>query len=96
MRLRSKPKLGLKKSVETLKKIIEKLTKFWYWLTAWFITYYEVKVSYNQVWGDEDDQTYIAKKFYKKQPKFLKFKTQEGDIIEIRGAEGLNYRITEL
>lgn len=96
MRLRSKPKLGLKKSVETLKNILEKLTQFWYWLTAWFITYYEVKVSYNQVWGDEDDQTYIAKKFYKKQPKFLKFKTQEGDIIEIRGAEGLNYRITEL
>ena len=32
----------------------------------------------------------------KKRSKFLKFKTQEGDIVEIRGAEGLNYRITQL
>ena len=35
-------------------------------------------------------------KFYRKQPKFLKFKTREGDTVEIRGAEGLNYRISEL
>ncbi len=82
--------------METLKNILEKLKQFWYWFTSWFITYYEVKVSYNHVWGDEDDQVYIARHFYKKQDKFLKFKTQEGDIIEIRGAEGLNYRITQL
>jgi hypothetical protein len=37
-----------------------------------------------------------VKKFYKKQPKFLKFKTHEGDLVEITGAEGLNYRIEEL
>ena len=82
--------------METLKKLLEKLTQFWYWLKSWFVTYYEVRVSYNHVWGDEDDQTFIASKFFKKQPNFLKFKTQEGDIIEIRGAEGLNYRITQL
>ena len=80
----------------TLKKIIEKLTKFWYWLTTWFITYYTLKVSYNATWGDSDDQEFIVKKFYKKQPNFLRCKTQEGDIVEIRGAEGLNYRIQEL
>ena len=80
----------------TLKKILEKLIKFWYWLTAWFITYYTLKVSYNATWGDSDDQEFIVRKFYKKQPNFLRFKTQEGDIVEIRGAEGLNYRIQEL
>ena len=36
------------------------------------------------------------KKFYRKQPKFLKFKTHDGEMIEIRGADGLNYRIEEL
>ena len=36
------------------------------------------------------------KKFYKKQPKYLKFRTHEGDLVEITGAEGLNYRIEEL
>ena len=46
---------------------LEKLKEFWYWFTSWFITYYEVKVSYNHVWGDEDDQVFIARHFYKKQ-----------------------------
>ena len=82
--------------METLKKLLEKLTQFWYWLKSWFVTYHELKVSYNQTWGDADDQTFIVSKFYKKQPNFLKFKTQEGDIVEIRGAEGLNYRIQAL
>ena len=82
--------------METLKKILEKFKKFWYWFSSWFITYYEIKVSYNHTWGDADDQTYVVKKIYKKQPNFLRFKTQECDIVEIRGAEGLNYRITQL
>ena len=72
------------------------LKKFWYWLKSLFITYYVLKVSYNSTWGDSDDQEYIVKKFIKKQDKFLKFVTQEGELVEIRGAEGLNYRIQEL
>jgi hypothetical protein len=35
-------------------------------------------------------------KFYAKQEKYLKFKTHDGEIVELRGAEGLNYRIQEL
>lgn len=72
------------------------LKKFWYWLKSLFITYYVLKVSYNATWGDSDDQEFIVKKFIKKQDKFLKFVTQEGELVEIRGAEGLNYRIQEL
>lgn len=72
------------------------LKKFWYWLKSLFITYYVLKVSYNSTWGDSDDQEFIVKKFIKKQDKFLKFVTQEGELVEIRGAEGLNYRIQEL
>ena len=34
--------------------------------------------------------------YHKKQDKFLKFVTDEGELVEIRGAEGLNYRIEEL
>jgi hypothetical protein len=37
-----------------------------------------------------------VKKFLKKQEKFIKFVTEEGELVEIRGAEGLNYRIKEL
>jgi|TARA_R110000803_G_scaffold182825_1_gene245245 hypothetical protein len=82
--------------VETLKKYLEKLTKFWYWLKSWFITYHELTVSYNATWGDADDTKYIVSKFYKKQPNYIKFKTQEGEMVEIRGADGLNYKIFEL
>tara|TARA_Y100000114_G_scaffold118236_1_gene112717 strand:- start:387 stop:497 length:111 start_codon:yes stop_codon:yes gene_type:complete len=34
--------------------------------------------------------------FYNKQEKYLKFKTEDKEIVEIRGAEGLNYKIEEL
>jgi hypothetical protein len=78
---------------ETIK---EKLIAFWNWLKSLFITYYVLKVSYNATWGDSDDQEFIVKKFIKKQEKFLSFITREGELVEIRGAEGLNYRITQL
>lgn len=86
----------MKKLKEILAKTTTKLKTFWYWLKSLFITYYTLKVSYNATWGDSDDQEFIVKKFIKKQDKFLKFVTQEGELVEIRGAEGLNYRIQEL
>jgi hypothetical protein len=79
-----------------MSEIKEKLKNFWNWVKSLFITYYKLDVSYNHTWGDADDQTFIVKKFHKKQEKFLSFTTQEGELVEIRGAEGLNYRITEL
>lgn len=74
----------------------EKLKAWWNWFKSLFITYYKLDVSYNHTWGDADDQTFVVKKFHKKQEKFLSFTTQDGELVEIRGAEGLNYRITEL
>ena len=79
-----------------IKKLIAKCKAFWLWLVSKFFPRYELTVSYNQTWGDADDKTYVVKKFYKKQPKYLKFKTHEGDIVEVTGAEGLNYRIEEV
>ena len=77
-------------------KLRTKLKAFWLWLVSKFFPRYELTVSYNQTWGDSDDKTYMVKKFYKKQPKYLKFRTHEGDLVEITGAEGLNYRVEEL
>ena len=78
------------------KKLIANIIKFYYWFIDWFIVYEELTVRYNSTYGDADDQHFAVRKFYKKQPNFLKFKTREGDIVEIRGAEGLNYRISQL
>ena len=79
-----------------IKKFTAKCKAFWLWLVSKFFPRYELTVSYNQTWGDADDKTYVVKKFYSKKPKYLKFKTHEGDIVEVIGAEGLNYRIEEL
>jgi hypothetical protein len=74
----------------------EKVKAWCNWFKSLFITYYKLDVSYNHTWGDADDQSFVVKKFHKKQEKFLSFTTQDGELVEIRGAEGLNYRITEL
>ena len=68
----------------------------WTWLTSLFRTRYKLTVSYNSTYGDADDQTFIVRKFYNKQDKWLKFQTDNREVVELRGAEGLNYRIEEI
>ena len=68
----------------------------WTWLTSLFKTRYKLTVSYNSTYGDADDQTFIVRKFYNKQEKYLKFQTDKKEVVELRGAEGLNYRIEEI
>lgn len=86
----------MKAKIGLMSEFKEKLKAWWNWFKSLFITYYKLDVSYNHTWGDADDQTFVVKKFHKKQEKFLSFTTQDGELVEIRGAEGLNYRITEL
>ena len=74
----------------------KKLKNLWIKIVSFFFPRWKLIVSYNQTWGDIDDREFRVKKFYKKQPKFLKFKTHDGDVVEIRGATGLNYRIEEI
>ena len=76
-------------------KLKKKLKKIWLKIISFFFPRWKLVVSYNQTWGDLDDREFVVKKFYKKQSNFLKFKTHEGEVVEIRGAEGLNYRIEE-
>ncbi len=68
----------------------------WTWIVNLFKTRYKLTVSYNSTYGDKDDESFIVLSFYNKQEKYLKFKTEDKEIVEIRGAEGLNYKIEEL
>ena len=68
----------------------------WTWIVNLFKTRYKLTVSYNSTYGDKDDESFIVLSFYNKQEKYLKFKTENKEIVEIRGAEGLNYKIEEL
>ena len=70
--------------------------KIWSKIKSYFTTRYKLTVSYNAVYGDADDSTYIVRKFYTKKEKYLRFLTEDRQIVEIRGAEGLNYRIHKL
>lgn len=72
------------------------LTNLWAWIKSLFQTRYKLTVSYNSTYGDADDQTFIVKKFYSKKDKYLSFKTDDDETVEIRGAEGLNYKIEEV
>tara|TARA_Y100001938_G_scaffold77624_1_gene107358 strand:+ start:2473 stop:2712 length:240 start_codon:yes stop_codon:yes gene_type:complete len=77
-------------------KIKALLKRFLYWLKYKLFPRYALKVSYNNTWGDQDDQEFIVKRFHKRKEKYLKFVTDKGDVVEIRGADGLNYRIEQL
>ena len=83
-----------------LAKVYMPIWKAIVWLYEWIyyklFPRYKLTVSYNAIFGDADDKDYIVAKFHKKQEKFLKFVTDDGELVEIRGAEGLNYRITQL
>ncbi len=76
--------------------IWEALVWVYEWLKYKLFPRWQLSVSYNSTWGDADDKQYIVQKFIKKQPNFIKFVNDDGDTIEIRGAEGLNYRIEQL
>tara|TARA_R110000822_G_scaffold140325_4_gene278032 strand:+ start:160 stop:381 length:222 start_codon:yes stop_codon:yes gene_type:complete len=72
------------------------MKKFFKWLINLFRSRYEVTVSFNHVYGDADDRTYITKKILIQKDKHLKFKDEDNDMIEFRAATGLNYIIKEL
>ena len=79
-----------------LAKVYVPIWHFLVWLYE-YIKYalfprYKLTVSYNAIFGDADDKDYIVKK----QDKYLKFTTDDDELVEVRGAEGLNYRIEQL
>ena len=58
-------------------------------------TRYKVTVSFNKEYGDSDDTIYITKKIIVQKENHLKFRNQNGRIVEYRSAGGLNYIIEE-
>tara|TARA_Y100001937_G_scaffold27789_1_gene40071 strand:- start:163 stop:393 length:231 start_codon:yes stop_codon:yes gene_type:complete len=74
----------------------KKLKEMWIWIVSLFTTRYRLTVSYNNTWGDSDDQEFIVKKFFWKQEKYISFLDENNETVEIRGASGLNYRIQRL
>ena len=61
----------------------------------WFTTRYKVTVSFNSVYGDSDDRVFITRKVLIQKEKHLKFRDDNGKIVEYRSSGGLNYIIEE-
>ena len=68
----------------------------WTTVKGWFQETYEIVVSFNREYGDADDKKYIAKKIYKQTEKHLKFKDEDGCMVEFRSSGGLHYIIKEI
>jgi len=75
-----------------IKKLIIS-TLLWVWRRI--KTRYKVTVSFNKEYGDSDDTIYITKKIIVQKENHLKFRNQNGRIVEYRSAGGLNYIIEE-
>lgn len=71
------------------------MKRFWLWVKSLFTTRYKVTVSFNKEWGDSDDRTYITKKIIVQKEKHLKFRNEDGKIVEYRSSAGLNYIIED-
>ena len=61
----------------------------------WFTTRYKVTVSFNSIYGDQDDRVFITRKVIIQKEKHLKFRDDDGKIVEYRSSGGLNYIIEE-
>jgi len=82
--------------VNKLKLIINKIITFYKWLIRLFQTRYTITVSFDNQWGNGDDQTYEhVRKVIKANFKELKFRTDDKRVIHIRGMQGLRYKIED-
>jgi len=85
---------------------MERLKRLWSWIRktnryiyesikSLFVKRYLVTVSFNNVYGDSDDRKFIAKKLIVQKEKHLKFRDEEGKVIEYRSSGGLNFIIED-
>ena len=72
-----------------LKNLIEKISNY-------FFPKYKITESFNKIYGDADDKSYISKKIITQKEKHLKFKDENNRLVEFRSSAGLNYIIEDV
>ena len=71
------------------------MNKYWRWLKSLFIHYYEITVSFDTEYGNNDDKHFIAKKILIQKEKHLKFVDEDNKTVEYRSSGGLNFIIED-
>ena len=61
----------------------------------WIFKRYKITVSFNNQYGDGDDRIYIAKKIIIQKEKHLKFRDDDGNLVEHRSSGGLNFIVED-
>ena len=76
--------------------IKERLKKLWNSIKYWFAPQYAITVFRTQdLTGNVFKDEYVSKKILIQKEKHLKFKDEDGKIVEYRSAAGLNYIIED-
>lgn len=79
-----------------LKAVLNFFHNIWLRVLRWFSTRYTIQVSYDQQWGNADDQEFKhVRKILKSNFKELRFRTEDYREVHIRGMNGLRYKIEE-
>ena len=79
-----------------LKAVLNFFHSIWLRVLRWFSTRYTIQVSYDQQWGNADDQEFKhVRKIIKSNFKEIKFRTEDYREVHIRGMNGLRYKIEE-
>ena len=66
------------------------------WFIRLFQKRYTIHVSFDNQWGNGDDQTYLhVRKIIKANFKELKFRTDNYKTVHIKGMQGLRYKIED-
>lgn len=79
-----------------LKTILKYLKAFYWWLITLVQKRYTITVSYDNQWGNGDDQQYVhVRKIIKANFKELKFRTNDKRTVHIKGMQGLRYKIED-
>ena len=79
-----------------LKKAWALIKAAYWWIVSKFNPLYTVTVSFDNQWGNGDDQVYThVRKIIKANFKELKFRTNEKKTVHIKGMQGLRYKIED-
>ena len=79
-----------------MKEFVIKMWERIKWFIRLFQKRYTIHVSFDNQWGNGDDQTYLhVRKVIKANFKELKFRTDNYKTVHIKGMQGLRYKIED-
>jgi hypothetical protein len=82
--------------MKQLRYIRDLIVRFSYWILSWFENHQYLYVSQHQYNSEGEvvdviQRKFEVRKFYKKTPRHMKFKTMKGNIVELKTSTPVDY-----